>query len=212
MSKKKVVSVESDDSSVVVDVSSVDAATTTTTDVVVDGVPSVDLPVDGVKKRSSSARKSKKSVSDVAMQSQLEELEKSLLSARESLVSASAENERLCDELDVAVRENKSLCKEFQRLKQDYKKLQGDNRANAALVEELHNELLRGKTQNDELMATIGRLQENVKGYSNELSVKEDEIARLESELESSLAQVDMVLECGFWRRMLYALGIKKVK
>ena len=91
--------------------------------------------------------KSKK-VSDIALEIQIADMEKALENAKNAIESTAADNERMADELGVAVAENKSLRKELSKCKQDYKKCQGDNRANSALIETLDGELTRSKSQN----------------------------------------------------------------
>lgn len=116
----------------------------------------------------------KKSLNELSLERKVKELDVSLLKANSSLESAVADNERLSDELSVSVSENKSLRKELSKLKQDYKKVQGDNRANVALVESLDGELTRLKVRNKELMDTIARMQDEQKRYVEKLSNVED--------------------------------------
>ena len=126
-----------------------------------------------VKKSKSSAKK----VVDIALETQISDLEKALEKAKSAIEIANADNERLADELGVSVAENKSLRKELQKVRQDYKKCQGDNRANAALIETINGELTRQKVQNKEMRETIGRLQDNIKQYAEELSEKDKAIS-----------------------------------
>ena len=116
----------------------------------------------------------KKSLNELSLERKVKELDVSLLKATSSLEAAVADNERLADELSVSVSENKSLRKELSKLKQDYKKVQSDNRANAALVESLDGELTRQKVRNKELMDTIARMQDEQKRYVEKLSNVED--------------------------------------
>jgi len=126
-----------------------------------------------VKKSKSSAKK----VVDIALETQISDLEKALEKAKSAIEIANADNERLADELGVSVAENKSLRKELQKVRQDYKKCQGDNRANTALIETINGELTRQKVQNKEMRETIGRLQDNIKQYAEELSEKDKAIS-----------------------------------
>lgn len=117
----------------------------------------------------------KKSLNELSLERKVKELDVSLLKANSSLESAVADNERLSDELSVSVSENKSLRKELSKLKQDYKKVQGDNRANVALVESLDGELTRLKVRNKELMDTISRMQDEQRSYSEKIAKMENE-------------------------------------
>lgn len=132
-----------------------------------------EVPQKPVKKSKSSAKK----VVDVALETQISDLEKALEKAKSAIEIANADNERLADELGVSVAENKSLRKELQKLRQDYKKCQGDNRANTALIETINGELTRQKAQNNEMRETIGRLQDKIKQYAEELSDKDKAIS-----------------------------------
>lgn len=168
-------------------------------------------PSSEIKRKSSSAKK----VSDVALLSQISDMEKALENAKVAIESAAADNERLADELSTSVVENKSLRKELSKLKQDYKKMQGDNRANGALIETMNDELTRLKVRNKELTDTIGRLQGKIKEYADEITEKERtihesnfDIVNLDgqvsdlsfkvNELESKLAVYESM---GFWKR-----------
>lgn len=132
-----------------------------------------EVPQKPVKKSKSSAKK----VVDIALETQISDLEKALEKAKSAIEIANADNERLADELGVSVAENKSLRKELQKLRQDYKKCQGDNRANTALIETINGELTRQKAQNNEMRETIGRLQDKIKQYAEELSEKDKAIS-----------------------------------
>lgn len=132
-----------------------------------------EVPQKPVKKSKSSAKK----VVDVALETQISDLENALEKAKSAIEIANADNERLADELGVSVAENKSLRKELQKLRQDYKKCQGDNRANTALIETINGELTRQKAQNNEMRETIGRLQDKIKQYAEELSEKDKAIS-----------------------------------
>lgn len=132
-----------------------------------------EVPQKPVKKSKSSAKK----VVDIALETQISDLEKALEKAKSAIEIANADNERLADELGVSVAENKSLRKELQKLRQDYKKCQGDNRANTALIETINGELTRQKAQNKEMRETISRLQDKVKQYAEELSEKDKAIS-----------------------------------
>lgn len=132
-----------------------------------------EVPQKPVKKSKSSAKK----VVDVALETQIADMEQALMNAKSSIEGAAADNERLADELGVSVAENKSLRKELQKLRQDYKKCQGDNRANTALIETINGELTRQKAQNNEMRETIGRLQDKIKQYAEELSDKDKAIS-----------------------------------
>jgi len=173
MSKKKLEKEES----VIVDVDS-DVTSVSTTNVVNDAVD-VGGDVGGEEK----PKKSKKKVSEVALLGQISDLEDALSKAKDAVESASADNERLADELGVSVSENKSLRKELTKLKQDFKRVQGDNRANSALVDTLDCELARQKTRNKELMDSIANLQDGMRTKDKAISAKEAHIASLDAEL-----------------------------
>lgn len=132
-----------------------------------------EVPQKPVKKSKSSAKK----VVDITLETQISDLEKALEKAKSAIEIANADNERLADELGVSVAENKSLRKELQKLRQDYKKCQGDNRANTALIETINGELTRQKAQNNEMRETIGRLHDKIKQYAEELSEKDKSIS-----------------------------------
>lgn len=132
-----------------------------------------EVPQKPVKKSKSGAKK----VVDVALETQIADMEQALMNAKSAIEGAAADNERLADELGVSVAENKSLRKELQKLRQDYKKCQGDNRANTALIETINGELTRQKAQNNEMRETIGRLQDKIKQYAEELSEKDKAIS-----------------------------------
>lgn len=132
-----------------------------------------EVPQRPAKKSKSSAKK----VVDFSLETQISDLEKALEKAKSAIEIANADNERLADELGVSVAENKSLRKELQKLRQDYKKCQGDNRANTALIETINGELTRQKAQNNEMRETIGRLQDKIKQYAEELSDKDKAIS-----------------------------------
>ena len=132
-----------------------------------------EVPQKPVKKSKSSAKK----VVDIALETQISDLEKALEKAKSAIEIANADNERLADELGVSVAENKSLRKELSKVRQDYKKCQGDNRANTSLIETINGELTRQKVQNKELRETICRLQDKIKQYADELSEKDKAIS-----------------------------------
>lgn len=143
------------------------------------GIDAVVEAINEVPKKSS-VKKSSKKVADIALETQISDLEKALEKAKSAIEIASADNERLADELGVNVAENKSLRKELNKLRQDYKKLQGDNRANNELVSELHNQLTRKDVQFKELKSTVSRLQTKVKQYADESLDKDEKILHLE--------------------------------
>ena len=132
-----------------------------------------EVPQKPVKKSKSSAKK----VAGIALETQIADMEQALMNAKSAIEGAAADNERLADELGVSVAENKSLRKELQKVRQDYKKCQGDNRANTALIETINGELTRQKAQNNEMRETIGRLQDKIKQYAEELSEKDKAIS-----------------------------------
>lgn len=184
-----------------VDVSSV----TNVENVELKGDVCVDMPVVGVDNRKSSSKKSKK-VADVALEVQISDLEDALSKAKDAIESASAENERLCDELGVAVNENKQLRKELAKCKQDFKRVQADNRANSALVDTLNGELTRFKVRTNELTDTISRLQGKIGEYSKELSLKDVELIEARADLTT-------LQELNFWGRLeLVFVGWKYFK
>lgn len=132
-----------------------------------------EVPKKQVSKR---GKTSVKKVADLALENRISDLENALGKAKGAIEGVSADNERLADELVVSVAENKSLRKELSKVRQDYKKCQGDNRANTALIETINGELTRQKTQNNELRETISRLQDKIKQYADELSRKQETI------------------------------------
>lgn len=200
MSKKKLEKSES----VVVDV---DSSVTSVSDAAnVEGQPCVELPVEPEAKRKSSATKSKK-VADVALERQISDMEKALDNAKIAIESAAADNERLADELGVSVAENKSLRKELSKCKQDNKKLQGDNRANAALVEELHNQLVRKDTQISELRDTISRLQGKVKELYGEIELKDADINQCNRDLDAYAEELEKFRGMGLGKRLKFLFG-----
>lgn len=216
--------------SVVVDV---DKDVTSVTNVVNDdsqshcGLDAVAEAINEVPKKSSSkkSKSSSKKVADVALETQISDLEKALEKAKSAIEIANADNERLADELGVSVAENKSLRKELQKLRQDYKKCQGDNRANTALIETINGELTRQKAQNKEMRETIGRLQDKIKQYADELSEKDKAISEKDfdiafrdsaiEKMQSSSAilakELDDFKGMKFFDRFKFMLGIKKV-
>lgn len=139
------------------------------------GMDAVAEAINEVPKKPSKSRKSKK-VDELAVEVRISDLEDALSKCKDALEASNADNERLADELGVCVAENKSLRKELSKVRQDYKKCQGDNRANTSLIETINGELTRQKTQNGELRETISRLQENIKRYAEELSQQEETI------------------------------------
>lgn len=139
------------------------------------GLDAVAGAINEAPKKPSKSRKVKK-VDELALEVRISDLEDALSKCKDALEGVNADNERLADELGVSVAENKSLRKELQKLRQDYKKCQGDNRANTSLIETINGELTRQKTQNGELRETIKRLQENIKQYAEELSQQEETI------------------------------------
>lgn len=208
MSKKKV---EKSDS-VVVDVDNDVTSVSTTTTSVVDGEqPCVDVSVDKSTKRKQQT-KSKKVV-DIALETQIADMEKALENAKNAIESAAADNERMADELGVAVAENKSLRKELSKCKQDYKKCQGDNRANSALIETLDGELTRSKSQNAEFRESIVRLQEKNKSYADELALRDASIAEWEFEVAIRDAELKFYKTMNLWQRIKFVfLGTKMYK
>lgn len=153
-----------------------------------------------------SSRKSSKSkkVSDVALERQISDLEVALNNAKDAIEAAAADNERLADELGISVAENKQLRKELSKGKQDFKRVQADNRANSALVETLDEELTRQKVRNKELLETISRLQERIKQYANELHEKEIEIGALGFDVASRDSELELYDKMGFWKRLCF--------
>lgn len=153
-----------------------------------------------------SSRKSSKSkkVSDVALERQISDLEVALNNAKDAIEAAAADNERLADELGISVAENKQLRKELSKGKQDFKRVQADNRANSALVETLDEELTRQKVRNKELLETISRLQERIKQYANELHEKEIEIGALGFDVASRDSELELYDKMGFWKRICF--------
>ena len=167
-------------------------------------VTSVSTDVD-VSSNASSRKSSKsKKVSDVALERQISDLEVALNNAKDAIEAAAADNERLADELGISVAENKQLRKELSKGKQDFKRVQADNRANSALVETLDEELTRQKVRNKELLETISRLQERIKQYANELHEKEIEIGALGFDVASRDSELELYDKMGFWKRLCF--------
>ena len=205
MSKKKL---EEKSESVTVDV---DTTVTSVTGVPVVGEPSVEMPSKSSKsKRKPSSSKVKK-VEDIALETQIADMEQALENAKLAIESACADNERMADELDTAVAENKSLRKELSKCKQDYKKCQGDNRANSALVETLNGELTRLKVRNEELMGTISRLQDKIKEYAEELSVKEKDLEDLNFFNAMRAEELSEYKSMSLWQRIKFVFFKDKI-
>lgn len=187
------------------------------------GLDAVADAINEAPKKPSKSRKVKK-VDELALEVRISDLEDALSKCKDALEGVNADNERLADELGVSVAENKSLRKELQKLRQDHKKCQCDNRANTALIETINGELTRQKTQNNELRETIGRLQDKIKQYADELSQKEEEINTYKSYVSSRNNLIDElrkkadVLNCEiekfrsmkFFDRFKFMLGICK--
>ena len=205
MSKKKL---EEKSESVTVDV---DTTVTNVTGVPVVGEPSVEMPSKSSKsKRKPSSSKVKK-VEDIALETQIADMEQALENAKLAIESACADNERMADELDTAVAENKSLRKELSKCKQDYKKCQGDNRANSALVETLNGELTRLKVRNEELMGTISRLQDKIKEYAEELSVKDKDLEDLNFFNAMRAEELSEYKSMSLWQRIKFVFLKDKI-
>lgn len=205
MSKKKL---EEKSESVTVDV---DTTVTSVTGVPVVGEPSVELPSKSSKsKRKPSSSKVKK-VEDIALETQIADMEQALENAKLAIESACADNERMADELDTAVAENKSLRKELSKCKQDYKRCQGDNRANSALVETLNGELTRLKVRNEELMGTISRLQDKIKEYADELSVKDKDLEDLNFFNAMRAEELSEYKSMSLWQRIKFVFLKDKI-
>lgn len=205
MSKKKL---EEKSESVTVDV---DTTVTSVTGVPVVGEPCVEMPSKSSKsKRKPSSSKVKK-VEDIALETQIADMEKALENAKLAIESACADNERMADELDTAVAENKSLRKELSKCKQDYKKCQGDNRANSALVETLNGELTRLKVRNEELMGTISRLQDKIKEYADELSVKDKDLEDLNFFNAMRAEELSEYKSMSLWQRIKFVFLKDKI-
>lgn len=205
MSKKKL---EEKSESVTVDV---DTTVTSVTGVPVVGEPSVEMPSKSSKsKRKPSSSKVKK-VEDIALETQIADMEQALENAKLAIESAVADNERMADELDTAVVENKSLRKELSKCKQDYKKCQGDNRANSALVETLNGELTRLKVRNEELMGTISRLQDKIKEYADELLVKDKDLEDLNFFNAMRAEELSEYKSMSLWQRIKFVVLKDKI-
>lgn len=186
---------------VIVDVNQ--GVTTVTSDVI--GSLAVESPtVDSAKKSSSS----KKKLSDVVVVADLErkysELRERYDVSLNSMSALNADNERLGDELDVAVKENKSLHKELSKLRQDYKRVQGDNRANSALVETLNERLAQSVSRNDSLA-------ERTKELLNSLDFKKDENERLCNLLAIRDEEIRKFTTMTFWQRIKFVFLKEKV-
>lgn len=166
-----------------------------------------EVPQKPVKKSKSSAKK----VVDIALETQISDLENALEKAKSAIEIANADNERLADELGVSVAENKSLRKELQKLRQDYKKCQGDNRANSALVETLNGELTRLKVRNEELMGTISRLQDKIKEYAEELSVKDKDLEDLNFFNAMRAEELSEYKSMSLWQRIKFVFLKDKI-
>lgn len=207
MSKKRV---EKNDS-VIVDVDN-DVTSISTTSIVNDEQPIEDVVVDDKSNKRKQQTKSKK-VSDIALETQIADMEKALENAKNAIESAAADNERMADELGVAVAENKSLRKELSKVKQEYKKCQGDNRANSALIETLDGELTRCKSQNSEFRESIVRLQEKNKSYVDELALRDASISEWEFEVAIRDSELKFYKTMNLWQRIKFVfLGTKMYK
>lgn len=154
---------------------------------------------------------SAKKVKELALERKIAEMEKSLASANDAVESAAADNERLADELGVANAEVKSLRKELSKCKQDYKKCQGDNRANSALVETLNGELTRLKVRNEELMGTISRLQSKIKEYADELLVKDKDLEDLNFFNAMRAEELSEYKSMSLWQRIKFVFLKDKI-
>lgn len=207
MSKKRV---EKNDS-VIVDVDN-DVTSISTTSIVNDEQPIEDVVVDDKSNKRKQQTKSKK-VSDIALETQIADMEKALENAKNAIESAAADNERMADELGVAVAENKSLRKELSKVKQEYKKCQGDNRANSALIETLDGELTSCKSQNSEFRESIVRLQEKNKSYVDELALRDASISEWEFEVAIRDSELKFYKTMNLWQRIKFVfLGTKMYK
>ena len=187
------------------------------------GIDAVAEAINEVPKKPSKSRKAKK-VDELALEVRISDLEDALSKCKDALEGTNADNERLADELGVSVAENKSLRKELQKLRQDYKKCQGDNRANTALIETINGELTRQKTQNKELRETIGRLQDKIKQYADELSEKDkamsekdfdiayrdNAIVKAQESCANLVSKLDGYESMGFMGRLKFLFGKRK--
>lgn len=157
---------------------------TTVTDVPTAVQPAVDT----VKK----ATKAKK-VSDVVV-SELErkysELKERYDAHLDTMSSLTADNERLSDELENAVKENKSLRKELSKDKQDLRRLRAERDANTDLIESLSGKLSHSESQNSAL--------------EKELSETKEYVESLEVELDKMRYELNCYKRLGFWKRVKF--------
>jgi chromosome segregation ATPase len=188
------------------------------------GIDAVAEAINEVPKKPSSKGRKAKKVDDLALEVRISDLEDALSKCKDALEGTNADNERLADELGVSVAENKSLRKELQKVRQDYKKCQGDNRANSALIETINGELTRQKTQNKEMRETIGRLQDKIKQYADELSEKDkaisekdfdiayrdNAIVKAQESCANLVSKLDGYESMGFMGRLKFLFGKRK--
>lgn len=164
-----------------------------------------DVSVVGVvEEKPKKRKKSPQKIEELAVQSQINELESKYEKVQESFTACVADNERLSDALKDAVDENKSLRKELSKSKTDYKKLLVESKANAELVNELHNEKVRMTNRIEELKSSIANMQANIKSYGDEIAEKDIKISELTLENGILGNLVDECHDMNAWRRFRF--------
>lgn len=171
-----------------------------------------DVSVVGVvEEKPKKRKKSPQKIEELAVQSQINELESKYEKVQESFTACVADNERLSDALKDAVDENKTLRKELSKTKTDYKKLLVESKANAELVNELHNEKVRMTNRIEELKSSIANMQANIKSYGDEIAKKDAEISSLALENNILETKVDDFRHMKFSERFVFLFLGKKV-
>lgn len=164
-----------------------------------------DVSVVGVvEEKPKKRKKSPQKIEELAVQSQINELESKYEKVQESFTACVADNERLSDALKDAVDENKTLRKDLSKTKTDYKKLLVESKANAELVNELHNEKVRMTNRIEELKSSIANMQANIKSYGDEIAAKDAEISSLALENNILETKVDDFRHLKFSERFVF--------
>lgn len=171
-----------------------------------------DVSVVGVvEEKPKKRKKSPQKIEELAVQSQINELESKYEKVQESFTACVADNERLSDALKDAVDENKTLRKDLSKTKTDYKKLLVESKANAELVNELHNEKVRMTNRIDELKSSIANMQANIKSYGDEIAKKDAEISSLTLENKILETKVEDLRHMKFSERFVFLFLGKKL-
>ena len=128
-------------------------------------------------------------------------------SAMQAMAGLNADNERLCDELSTALNENKSLHKDLTKLRQDFKRVQGDNRANSALVETLNEQLATSVSTCESLNEQVKQLNEEIENRKYEMSRLNTFLSMREKEIDNKNAEIadyKEKLSMSFWQRFKF--------